>query len=133
MTRSLRILCIDDDPHLRDLLHDCLTHFGHQVVVAPGGKAGLELFRNALRQKHPYDIVITDMGMPDLDGHSVARMIKTESPETPIVMLTGWGTSLRGDTIVAATVDVVISKPPRISELNRLLLKLVRPAGIPRV
>ena len=58
---------------MRQLLHDCLTHFNHKVMVASGGKEGLEMFRTAASEKHPYEVVITDLGMPDMDGHHVAR------------------------------------------------------------
>ena len=90
--RSLHILCIDDDAQVREFLNDCLTHFDHRVMVASGGKHGLELFRTATLKNQPYEVVITDLGMPDIDGQRVARTIKAESPNTPVIMMTGWGT-----------------------------------------
>jgi CheY-like chemotaxis protein len=126
--RRLRILCIDDDAHVRELLNDCLTHLGHQVMVASGGKEGIEMFRTALLKNQPYEVVITDLGMPDIDGRIVARTIKTESPDTPIIVLTGWGATVRGDQTIASTVDAVVSKPPHIRELNELLLRTAKPA-----
>jgi signal transduction histidine kinase len=122
--RSLNILCIDDDAQVRQLLKDCLTHFNHQVMVASGGKQGMELFRNALSKKQPYEVVITDLGMPDIDGHHVARSIKTESPGTPVIMMTGWGTTMREDGETAPEVDAVIGKPPHMQELNDLLVRV---------
>ena len=126
--RSLHILCIDDDPQVRELLNDYLTHLDHRVMVASGGKDGLELFRTALLKNQPYEVVITDWSMPDIDGRDVARTIKTESPGTPIIMLTGWSTTVRGDAAIASTVDAVVSKPPRMQELNDLLLQMATPA-----
>ncbi|HTY86784.1 MAG TPA: ATP-binding protein [Candidatus Acidoferrum sp.] len=122
--RSLNILCIDDDAQVRQLLNDCLTHFNHRVMVASGGKDGMEMFRTAIRKKQPYEVVITDLGMPDIDGHHVARTIKTESPGTPVIMMTGWGTTMRDDGETAPEVDAVIGKPPRMQELNNLLLRV---------
>jgi CheY-like chemotaxis protein len=125
--RSLYILCIDDDAAVRELLTACLTQFEHRVMVASGGIEGLEMFRAALLKNQPYDVVITDMGMPDIDGRQVARTIKAESPSMPIIMLTGWGKSLRDDGDTAPGVDVVVNKPPRMHELNDLLLQMAKP------
>ena len=122
--RSLHILCIDDDAQVRQLLDDCLTHFNHRVVVASGGEHGMELFRTAMQKNQPYEVVITDLGMPKMDGHQVARTIKAESPNTPIIMMTGWGTIMREEGETALEVDAVIGKPPRMKELNDLLLRI---------
>jgi signal transduction histidine kinase len=131
INRSLNVLCIDDDAQVRQLLKDCLTHFNHRVVVASGGKQGMELFRTALSKKQPYEVIITDLGMPDLDGHHVAKTIKNESPGTPVIMMTGWGTTMRDDGETAPEVDAVIGKPPHMQELNDLLLRVTTP-GNPR-
>jgi signal transduction histidine kinase/ActR/RegA family two-component response regulator len=122
--RSLHILCIDDDAQVRQLLDDCLTHFNHRVMVASGGEHGMELFRTAMLKNQPYEVVITDLGMPKMDGHQVARTIKAESPNTPIIMMTGWGTIMREEGETALEVDAVIGKPPRMKELNDLLLRV---------
>ena len=122
--RSLRILCIDDESQIQDLLKHCLTTLDHQVTTASGGKQGLEMFRSAIQKKKPYETVITDLGMPDIDGHQVARTIKAESPGTPVIMMTGWGTIMKEDGELVSEVDAVVGKPPRIGELNNLLLKL---------
>jgi DNA-binding NtrC family response regulator len=125
--RSLHILCIDDDAQIREFLNDCLTHFEHRVMVASGGKHGLELFRTATLKNQPYEVVITDLGMPDIDGHRVARAIKAESPNTPVIMMTGWGTVKKENGETAPAVDFVVSKPPHMGELNDLLLRIAAP------
>ncbi len=124
--RSLNILCIDDDEKVRLLLSDCLGHFNHRVMVASGGKEGVQLFRTGALKKEPYDVVITDLGMPDIDGHHVARTIKTESPNTPVIMITGWGTIMQEDGENAPEVDAVVGKPPNMQELNDLLLRVTK-------
>ena len=123
-TRSLRILYIDDEPLLRQMLHDVLELHSHKVTVAASGKEGLELFRSNLRGTEPYEVVITDLGMPEMDGHVVARALKTESPQTPIVMLTGWGAMMKAAGETVPDVDAVVSKPPHMQELNDLLLQV---------
>ena len=107
-------------------MKDCLAHFGHQVRVASGGKHGLELFCAALLNSEPYDVVVTDLGMPDVNGYQVARAIKAESPNTPVVMLTGEGVTTRDGGALAAAVDVLVNKPPHIQQLNNLLLGITK-------
>jgi signal transduction histidine kinase/CheY-like chemotaxis protein len=125
--RSLRILCIDDEPQVQGLLKDCLSGLGHRVTTASSGKEGVELFRAALSTKQAYETVITDLGMPGIDGHQVARAIKAESPSTPVVMLTGWGTEMKENGETAPEVNALLGKPTRIPELNRVLQKLTSP------
>ena len=120
----MRILCIDDEPDMRQVLQDCLAYEHHDVSVAPGGREGLELFRSGAQGGRPFEVVITDLGMPDMDGYHLARAIKAESPRTPVIMLTGWATMLKADGESAPEVDAVMSKPPRLEELNTLLLRL---------
>jgi CheY-like chemotaxis protein len=122
--RSLRVLCIDDEPQIQQLLTDCLASFKHQVTVASGGRQGMELFREAKRRNQPYEVVVTDLGMPDMDGTQVTRTIKAESPGTPVIMMTGWGTMMKEDGEAAPQVDALIGKPPNIAELNNLLLHI---------
>jgi DNA-binding NtrC family response regulator len=84
----------------------------------------MELFRTAMLKNQPYEVVITDLGMPDIDGHHVARTIKAESPHTPVIMMTGWGTIMKEDGESAPEVDAVVGKPPHMQELNDLLLRI---------
>src|SRR5260221_729329 len=117
----LQILCIDDEPLLRELLKEILEAEGHQVEVTDGGQAGLTSFRSARQRGHPFDVVITDLGMPYLDGRQVAKALKRESPKTPIILLTGWGAYMKEDGETPAQVDGVLSKPPRVRELRETI------------
>jgi DNA-binding NtrC family response regulator len=72
------------------------------------------------------DAVITDLGMPKMDGHQLARLIKAESPHTPIIMMTGWGTIMKEDGEASPEVDALVGKPPHFEELNTLLLQLTQ-------
>ena len=98
-------------------------------MVASGGKQGMELFRTATLKNQPYEVVITDLGMPDIDGHHVARTIKAESPNTPVIMMTGWG-MIGDEEGIALEVDAVVSKPPHMKELNDLILRMTSPANL---
>ena len=127
--RPLNILCIDDEQHVLQLLADCLTPYGHAITTAPSGERGLELFRAAKSRNHPYEAVITDLGMPGLDGRQVAKAIKAESADTPIIMLTGWGAAMKQENEKAAEVDVLIEKPPNIQLLQETLLQVTASNG----
>jgi signal transduction histidine kinase/ActR/RegA family two-component response regulator/HAMP domain-containing protein len=119
-----RILYIDDEPLLRELLKEVLQLDGHEVQVSDSGEAGLGAFRAARQAGKPFDIIITDLGMPYLDGRQVAAQVKRESPDTPVVLLTGWGALMREEGDLPAQVDGVLSKPPRLNELRQLLCRL---------
>lgn len=125
--RSLNVLCIDDEQQIREIVSDCLGHCDHRIELASTGKQGLELFRKARQANKPFEAVITDLGMPGIDGHQVARAIKQESPGTPVIMMTGWGTMMNEDGESSPEVDALVGKPPRMKELNELLLRLTDP------
>jgi CheY-like chemotaxis protein len=127
LEHTLYILCIDDDEPIRQLLDDCLTNFNHRVITASNGEQGIELFRAAKLKNTPFEAVITDLGMPKMDGQQVARIIKAESPHTPIIMLTGWGKMMKDNGETAPEVDAVVGKPPHMQELNDLLLQITAP------
>lgn len=120
----LRVLCIDDEPLVRDLLKEMLEREGHQVTLCDGGQAGVETCRAEHTQGHGFDIVITDLGMPYVDGRQVAAILKREFPDMPMVMLTGWGAFMKEDGSAPVQVDSVLSKPPRSRELCETLSRL---------
>lgn len=122
--RPLRLLCIDDEAKLRTLFTQCLSAFGHQVEVADSGPAGIAAFRAAVEAGRAYDLVLTDLGMPGMDGNEVARALKQISPATPLIMLTGWGAQLNAETGGAQPVDAVLPKPPNLELLVSTIRRL---------
>jgi CheY-like chemotaxis protein len=120
----MQILCIDDESLLRELLKEILERDGHEVVLSDNGQSGLDEFRIASERNRPFDLVITDLGMPYIDGRQVAKTIKLESPRTPVVMLTGWGAFMKEDGSGPVEVDGILSKPPRSREIRDMLRKL---------
>ncbi|MCI0744921.1 MAG: ATP-binding protein [Verrucomicrobia subdivision 3 bacterium] len=119
-----RILCIDDEPLLRELLKEVLQSQEHNVETAESGQAGLDAFHAARSRGEPFDLVITDLGMPHVDGRQVAQMVKSECPQTPVIMLTGWGTILKEEGNLPVQVDLVLSKPPNLTELSNAIVKV---------
>jgi CheY-like chemotaxis protein len=122
--RRLRILLVDDDPLLIKSLQDTLQEDGHLITVTAGGQAGIDAFTAAQREDS-FDIVITDLGMPHVDGRKVASSVKALSPATPVVLLTGWGQRLIAENDTPSHVDKVLAKPPRLHELRAALAELV--------
>ena len=131
-TRRLRVLIVDDDPLMLKSLCDTLELDGHVVVIANGGQAGIDTFNAARRPDQAFDIVITDLGMPYVDGRAVAVAVKASSANaTPVILLTGWGQRLVADGEVPAHVDWVLSKPPKLREVRAALARftLTAPAA----
>lgn len=122
--RVLRILVVDDDPLINLALRDALTGDGHEVVTADGGQRGIDTFTAALRAGQPFDVVVTDLGMPHIDGREVAARIKGVAPLTPVVLLTGWGRHMPFEGEPAPPVDRILAKPPKLAELRRALADL---------
>jgi signal transduction histidine kinase/ActR/RegA family two-component response regulator/uncharacterized membrane protein affecting hemolysin expression len=133
VTQRLRILIVDDDPLLIKSLNDILEADGHVVSVANGGQAGIDAFSVAVRSAERFSVVITDLGMPYIDGRKVASAVKGLSPHTPVIMLTGWGQRLLAEDDIPPHVDRLLSKPPRLHELRAALAELTaeaRPADV---
>ncbi|HWD19789.1 MAG TPA: ATP-binding protein [Verrucomicrobiae bacterium] len=123
-----RILVVDDDPMLIKSLRDTLENDGHAVTTATGGQAGIDAFRAALKNSEPFGIVISDLGMPNVDGRKVAAAIKEASPRTPLILLTGWGQRLVTEGDIPEHVDRVLSKPPKLRELREALTQCLAAA-----
>ncbi|HJY38769.1 MAG TPA: ATP-binding protein [Steroidobacteraceae bacterium] len=122
--RPLSILIVDDDPLVLESLRATLQSDGHKVTTADGGQAGIDTFADAQRLDKAFDVVITDLGMPHVDGRRVAAAVKAASPATPIVLLTGWGQRLVEDGDIPAHVDHVLNKPPKLSDLRAALARV---------
>jgi CheY-like chemotaxis protein/anti-sigma regulatory factor (Ser/Thr protein kinase) len=125
----MRILIVDDDPLVLKSLRDTLEADGHYVTTADGGQAGIEAFVSAQAQGNPFPVVITDLGMPYVDGRQVSGRIKAAAPATIILLLTGWGQRLVAEGEIPPHVDRVLSKPPKLRELREALQAAVAHAS----
>lgn len=115
---KLKILIIDDHQQLVDMLQQGFTFLGQQALAATSGQQGIDLF-----DQNEVDLVISDLGMPDVNGWKVGKHIKdkceAENRKRPIfLLLTGWGDSVvNSDLIKESGVDQVIKKPINIQQL----------------
>jgi len=121
--RPARVLVIDDAPMIRTLMSDMLDNMGHTCEVAESGPRGLDLFDAADLANDPFDVVFTDLGMPEMSGWEVVSEIKQRSPQTPVALITGWGDQLNPERMEASGVDMVIAKPFKVEDIRRLLAK----------
>ena len=115
---------MDDDPIIIESLRNTLEADGHKVAFADSGQAGIDTFLQARQRSELFSVVITDLGMPYVDGRRVAAAVKEASPTTPVIMLTGWGQRLIADGEVPAHVDRILNKPPKLRELRAALAAL---------
>jgi CheY-like chemotaxis protein len=111
---GLRMLLIDDDAVLRRVLADILIEDGHSVVEAAGGRDALMHLERGDR----FDVVITDLGMPEMNGWDVARAVKARWPKLRVVLVTGWGQDAEGSDEERGAVDVTLAKPVTIESLR---------------
>jgi CheY-like chemotaxis protein len=121
-----RILCIDDDPMVRRTLAGLLRMYGHTVEEADDGSAGL-----AILGQRPVDLVLTDLGMPGLNGWEVARAAKSQNPQLPVVLVTGWANTIATENPARIFVDAILPKPCRIEEIQATIGRLTEEAAWP--
>jgi signal transduction histidine kinase/ActR/RegA family two-component response regulator len=117
----MRILVVDDDPLVAKVLKDTMRVDGHMVDTADGGQAGIDAFLGSVRAGNPFEVVVTDLGMPYVDGSKVAAAVKEASPGTPVILLTGWGQRLQAEGETPPNVDRMLGKPPKLADLREAL------------
>ena len=111
-----RILVVDDDELVREVLAGTLAFMGFDVDLAGSGAEGLRLFL-----KRPFDLVLTDLQMPGIDGFTLAIQMKDESPETPVVLMTGHEKGRVLEMTKESCVDSVLFKPLRLESIQKTI------------
>ena len=115
-----KILVIDDEPGIRDLLDTLLRRKGYDVVLAESGPKGLELFR----REHP-DVIVLDLKMPGMDGLTVLQQVRSLDPRKPVIVLTGAGTAEAEQQVRALGVTEFVEKGFSLHLLGEALKRIL--------
>ena len=122
--RGARILVVDDEPGLVAIVRQLLERSGAAVTIAHGGKAAVAAVQDP---ESNFDVVITDLDMPEVDGWAVASAVKEHKPGTHVVMLTGWAGEIAPEDFKKRGVDVILAKPCGRVELEGAIGALLAP------
>jgi DNA-binding response OmpR family regulator len=121
MSQSLKILLIDDDKHVLDKLCYFLNEKKYDVISAANGFEALRLIEN---DQQGFDLIITDIVMPQISGISLISIIKKKNSCTPVIAITGWGEYPEAFA-TESQADKVLSKPFGLSELDSAINELI--------
>ncbi len=116
-----KVLVIDDEQGIRNLLDTLLSRKGYTVVLADGGRKGLELFR----RERP-DAVVLDLKMPEMDGMTVLTQLRNADQTLPVIILTGGGTPETERQVYALGVSEFIEKEFSMDRLGDVLKRLLK-------
>jgi CheY-like chemotaxis protein len=109
---KIRVLVIDDEPAILDLLCEILRAHGQEAVGVTSGKEGIAKFKEG-----GFDIVFTDLSMPEMSGWEVIDRLKEIDPQATLVLITGWGTQIEPEKLKEGGVDLMVGKPFSVSKV----------------
>ena len=116
---ELRVLAVDDDAVALKAIAEMLRAGGHHVKTARSGREALERF-----ERGKFDVVLTDRAMPGMNGDNVASSVKRVAPETPVIMVTGFGEMMETAGETPADVDLIVGKPFTMETLQDAMARL---------
>ena len=122
-TRSLQVLVVDDEPLVLRVMGRMLAHLGHEAVVVDSAEGALQALREMPLDRQ-FDVVLTDLGMPLMNGRDLARHIRKTWPNLPVVLMTGWveRADAEGEPMFAGR----LAKPPSVDSLRQALENATR-------
>ena len=109
-----KILIVDDSKDIRDILSKVISLMGFEAAVASNGHEALNLFLT-----NSFDLVLTDLEMPDLDGWTLALHIKDKSPNTPVVLITGSEKKAVMERLEGSSIDSILFKPFMLEDIQK--------------
>jgi CheY-like chemotaxis protein len=112
LTPPRKLLVVDDEEEVLNLVRDMFEMAGHQVTAVQDGERAIELLEQA-----EFDMVFTDLGMPGINGWGVAKKAKEVHPGVPVVLITGWGAQYDGQNLKSQGIDLVLPKPVSYKQL----------------
>ena len=123
MDKPYKLLVIDDNKEILNALYDFFSKKKYEVVSASDGLDGLKLLET---EKQGFDLIITDLVMPNISGVGLISIIKKKYPDMPVIAITGWGEHPEA-LATEAQADRVLEKPFELSELDTLIRELISP------
>jgi len=124
-TSSLSVLVVDDEQFVRETLADMLSDLDHKVVTANGGRDALEKVTH-----DDFDLVFTDLAMPEMDGWETARAIRKHRPELPVVLVTGYGATAEPPSGELDLVAGIIGKPFDFDQVTGTIARVCNGSGL---
>jgi CheY-like chemotaxis protein len=121
---GLKVLAVDDQQVILDLISAMGQSLGYEVRTAPTGEAGLDLVR-----REAFDLILTDLALPGLSGLEVARQAREIRPGVPVILVTGWASNLDQAELERAGVAEVLYKPFRIEQLTESVRRVLGQAA----
>ena len=118
--QALRVLVVDDQPAIREIVSAYLAEDQHIVETAADAREAMEKFR-----VDRFDLVITDRAMPEVNGDELAASIKEVQPREPIIMLTGFADLINESGGRPKNVDLVLTKPARLDDLRKAIFDVI--------
>jgi len=122
-----RILIVDDETLILDMVASYVGHIGFEAVTAKNGREALERLRN-----EPFTILITDIKMPEMDGFELMKTVRAEFPDIHIIAMTGHGVSYTFTDVVESGATDYVAKPFSLDEMRAKLNRVVRERGLIR-
>ncbi len=122
-TEGKNILLVDDEEMLAEITKELLEHFGYRVTVCNKSEDALEKFSEA---PESYDLIITDQTMPGMSGTDLAVEIFTLSPDTPIILCTGYNEDIIRKKAESSGIQEFLMKPITIEELDRTINRALK-------
>ncbi len=129
LEQKLNILVVDDKEQVLITMEEYLAYDGHRVTTANCGSKGLSLFL-----ANDFDLVITDLAMPDMNGDEMSYKIKKLSPDTPIILITGFDKEFdkamnKGDEEKQMSIDMLVQKPVNLKTLRNAMREVMKKKG----
>ena len=119
----MRVLVVDDETHVREVLIEALESEGCEVISAPSGEVALALFD---QYEGKFDAVFTDIGMPEMSGWELVTEIRERSKTIPLAIVSGWADAISVQTRNAVNADWVIAKPFDINKISNIAKEIAQ-------
>lgn len=117
-----RLLIIEDNEEVLRSLKKYFTKKNYDVVTASNGLDGLKVYEN---DQDGFDLIITDLVMPNISGVAIISLVKKKSPQTPVIAITGWGEHPEA-LATEAQADLVLEKPIELDRMDRFISDLLK-------